>query len=82
MSVISQEHKEKISKETDERKRGGKKTPTHHHHLYTDHLYTDTVEEERYSVLKDFFESHIEQDKFNKLKEYVDYFHSSMFLYK
>ena len=35
----------------------------------TDHLYTDTVEEERYSVLKDFFESHIEQDKFNKLKD-------------
>jgi hypothetical protein len=35
----------------------------------TDHLYTDTVEEERYSVLKDFFESHIEQDKFDKLKD-------------
>ena len=34
-----------------------------------DHLYTDTVEEERYSVLKDFFESHIEQDKFDKLKD-------------
>ena len=33
-----------------------------------DHLYEDTVEEERYRVLKDFFESHIEQDKFNKLK--------------
>ena len=35
----------------------------------TDHQYTDTVEEERYSVLKDFFESHIEQDKFEKLKD-------------
>jgi|TARA_E500000318_G_scaffold109540_2_gene122741 hypothetical protein len=35
----------------------------------TDHLYNDTVEEERYSVLKDFFESHIEQDKFEKLKD-------------
>jgi len=34
-----------------------------------DHLYEDTVEEERYRVLKDFFESHIEQDKFNKLKD-------------
>ena len=27
------------------------------------------MEEERYSVLKDFFESHIEQDKFDKLKD-------------
>ena len=27
------------------------------------------MEEERYRVLKDFFESHIEQDKFNKLKD-------------
>ena len=35
----------------------------------TDHQYKDTVEEERYSVLKDFFESHIEQDKFEKLKD-------------
>ena len=35
----------------------------------TDHQYSDTVEEERYSVLKDFFESHIEQDKFEKLKD-------------
>jgi len=34
-----------------------------------DHLYEDTVEEERYRVLKDFFESHIEQDKFDKLKD-------------
>ena len=29
----------------------------------------DTVEEERYTVLKDFFESHIEQDKFDRLKD-------------
>jgi len=35
----------------------------------TDHSYKDTVEEERYMVLKDFFESHIEQDKFDKLKD-------------
>jgi hypothetical protein len=34
-----------------------------------EHMYSDTLEEERYSVLKDFFESHIEQDKFNKLKD-------------
>jgi hypothetical protein len=34
-----------------------------------EHAYTDTLEEERYSVLKDFFESHIEQDKFDKLKD-------------
>ena len=35
----------------------------------TDHQYMDTVEEERYTVLKDFFESHIEQDKFDRLKD-------------
>ena len=34
-----------------------------------EHAYTDTLEEERYSVLKAFFESHIEQDKFDKLKD-------------
>jgi hypothetical protein len=34
-----------------------------------DHQYMDNVEEERYSVLKDFFESHIEQDKFDRLKD-------------
>jgi len=34
-----------------------------------EHMYADTLEEERYSVLKDFFESHIEQDKFDKLKD-------------
>lgn len=34
-----------------------------------EHAYTDTLEEERYTVLKDFFESHIEQDKFDKLKD-------------
>lgn len=34
-----------------------------------EHMYSDTLEEERYSVLKDFFESHIEQDKFDKLKD-------------
>lgn len=34
-----------------------------------EHTYADTLEEERYSVLKDFFESHIEQDKFDKLKD-------------
>tara|TARA_R110002020_G_scaffold448093_1_gene660769 strand:- start:2148 stop:3722 length:1575 start_codon:yes stop_codon:yes gene_type:complete len=34
-----------------------------------DHQYVDTIEEERYMVLKDFFESHIEQDKFDKLKD-------------
>jgi hypothetical protein len=27
------------------------------------------LEEERYTVLKDFFESHIEQDKYDKLKD-------------
>ena len=34
-----------------------------------EHVYADTLEEERYSLLKDFFESHIEQDKFDKLKD-------------
>ena len=34
-----------------------------------EHIYADTLEEERYSLLKDFFESHIEQDKFDKLKD-------------
>ncbi len=34
-----------------------------------EHMYEDTLEEERYKVLKDFFESHVEQDKFNKLKD-------------
>ena len=34
-----------------------------------DHAYADTLEEEKYSMLKDFFESHIEQDKFEKLKD-------------
>jgi hypothetical protein len=33
------------------------------------HLYQDTVEEKKYGLLKDFFEAHIEQDKFDKLKE-------------
>ena len=35
----------------------------------TDHKFADTIDEERYTVLKDFFESHIEQDRFNKLKD-------------
>tara|TARA_R110000764_G_scaffold145900_2_gene233681 strand:+ start:542 stop:2125 length:1584 start_codon:yes stop_codon:yes gene_type:complete len=34
-----------------------------------EHTYEDTLEEERYKVLKDFFESHVEQDKFDKLKD-------------
>ena len=34
-----------------------------------EHTYEDTLEEERYKVLKDFFESHVEQDKFTKLKD-------------
>lgn len=34
-----------------------------------EHMYEDTLEEERYKVLKDFFESHVEQDKFNKLRD-------------
>ena len=34
-----------------------------------EHIYADTLEEERYSVLKNFFESHIEQDKYDKLKD-------------
>lgn len=34
-----------------------------------DHMYLDTLDEEKYSVLKTFFEQHIEQDKFNKLKD-------------
>ena len=34
-----------------------------------EHAYVDTLEEERYLILKDFFESHIEQDKFEKLKD-------------
>ena len=34
-----------------------------------EHTYADTLEEERYSVLKNFFETHIEQDKFDKLKD-------------
>tara|TARA_A100001391_G_scaffold6115_1_gene3887 strand:- start:1943 stop:3517 length:1575 start_codon:yes stop_codon:yes gene_type:complete len=34
-----------------------------------EHTYEDTLEEERYTVLKDFFESHIEQDKYDKLKD-------------
>ena len=33
------------------------------------HLYQDTVEEKKYGLLKDFFEAHIEQDKFDKLKD-------------
>ena len=35
----------------------------------TEHKYTDTVEEEKYETLKKFFESHIEQDRFEKLKD-------------
>ena len=35
----------------------------------SDHKYEDTIDEERYTVLKDFFESHIEQDRFDKLKD-------------
>ena len=34
-----------------------------------DHRYADSVEEERYEILKKFFESHIEQDRFEKLKD-------------
>jgi len=34
-----------------------------------EHTYEDTLEEERYQALKDFFESHMEQDKFDKLKD-------------
>ena len=34
-----------------------------------EHAYVDTLEEERYLILKDFFENHIEQDKFDKLKD-------------
>ena len=31
--------------------------------------YTDTIEEEKYDVLKAFFEQTIEQDDFEKLKD-------------
>ena len=34
-----------------------------------EHAYTDTIEEKKYLLLKNFFESHLEQDKFNKLKD-------------
>jgi len=33
------------------------------------HKYEDTLEEEKYNTLKKFFESHIEQDNYDKLKD-------------
>jgi hypothetical protein len=33
------------------------------------HKFEDTLEEEKYNTLKKFFESHIEQDNYDKLKD-------------